>query len=172
MGKYSNLRGRIPAFEEEPSRRELLDAFKNAFLEDAVNPEDINVAFLARAYADRQVEKQNIAKRECELNIELDALSELIVKTLDEEGTEKLELVGGGSISSQTLPYPSVVDEEKFEEWGKKEFGAKAWLAMKIKPRLHQNRFQALAGDRALNGLPDAPGTKTFTKTKAKVSLP
>src|SRR6266446_686493 len=101
MGKYTHLRHELPAFEQSSEASGLaawfakVDDWKQGFLgtTDAANA---NAAFLAREYAERDAKKKKLEAQISQLNIELEALSQMGVEAMETDGIQKIDLANGG----------------------------------------------------------------------------
>jgi hypothetical protein len=155
MGKYDKLKGKLPAFEQEPSFQQKVDEAKNAFLNctaiDLVR--EFNLA--------RQMKKKHEEKI-VEANIELEALSQLLVESFEASGLSKITLENGLSCFQQTEPYSSVSDQQALLAFLKKE-------KMQALLSLAWGTMNALNKERLVAGKPPLPGTAVFLKTSIRL---
>jgi hypothetical protein len=167
MGKYTAFRHKLPAFMQSAEGAGLsawfakVDEWKQAFLQ-ADNPEDVSPAMIARNYADRDALKRKLEDQISELNIQLEALSQLGVEALESSGMQKVDLSVGGYVSIKDTPYTSTEDKTKMIAWFKRN---------KMNDLLTVN-YQTLSGlnnERLVAGKPLIPGTKIYMKTKLTV---
>ncbi len=161
MGKYTAFRSKLPAFEQPKEWADKVNAWKMEFI-GTVNGQHANAAFLARAYADIDLKKKELEERIAQYNIELEAISQLGVEALEENGLQKIDLAAGGYVSIKDTPYTSVEDRAAIFAWIKKN---------KLTDLLSVN-YQTLNGmnnERLVSGKPTIPGTKVFIKTKLTV---
>lgn len=197
MGKYTKLRGKLEPFESSEAAKgmavwyEKVNAFKLEFLGTA-SGENANAAALAREYAERDSRKKQMEDRDVpQLNIELEAISQLGVEAMRDDGIEKIDLAGGGYVRIDDSPFPNVKDKTAVVNWLIKEkmteiveVTAKAMSLKKIEKLaawlkkeeiafevgVNTGTIKALANERALNGLPSIDGVGTpFLKTKLTV---
>lgn len=160
-GKYSKLRGVIPAFQEETSYQQRVDSWKQGFLctDDATN---VNVNMLARNFAERKADKDKLEERISALNVELEALSQLLVEALEDQNIQKVELASGAICFLQDTPYPVVKDRDAVLEWIKKE-------RMQSLLSVHYQTLKAMTSERLIAGKPCIPGTEVYLKTQARI---
>src|SRR2546428_2154721 len=162
MAKYTQLRGRLPAFREEASYQQKVDAAKDFVLGQTSNPRDANVNFLARLFAERRAQKDAHEEAIHELNVELEALSQLLVAALEDQALEKVELAAGGSVGIKDTPYTSVSDKAKFMAWIKRNRMADLLT-------VNHQTLNGLNNERLVAGQPAIPGTEVFLKTRARL---
>jgi hypothetical protein len=125
MGKYTKLRGKLPAtngsapdwFRSGQEKwLERVDEEKKRLLGGAENPEDANVAFFARLFADAKVEKRAVEAELHAVNTRLEALRQLLAKMLLDEGQELVKLADGSSVGLKDVVFVSVEDLERLLE--------------------------------------------------------
>lgn len=122
MGKYTKLRGKVPAFETtvtEPGLKAWyakVDAWKLEFL-GTENGENANSIKLAKEFADREKKKDELEAEIKNLNIEIEGVSQLGVDALQNEGIEKVNLTGGGYIRIDDKLYPQITDKAGAINW-------------------------------------------------------
>jgi hypothetical protein len=158
MSKYTALRSRLPAFEQPQAWLDKVNEWKQQFI-GTTDGRHANPAFLARAYADVDAKKKELEERIAQYNIELEALSQLGVEALEENGLQKIDLASGGYVSISDKPYTSVENRAAIFAWIKKN---------KLQDLLSVN-YQTLSGmnnERLVAGKPLIPGTKCFMKTR------
>ncbi len=167
MGKYTHLRHKLPAFALSAEASGLaawyakVDKFKQDFLGCAMGA-NANAARLAAEYARRDAQKRTLEAEISELNIELEALSQLGCEAMESDGAQKIDLSAGGYVSISDRPYSSVEDRAKVFAWVKKN-------KMTDLLTLHYQTLSALNNERLVEGKPLIPGTKVFMKTKLTV---
>lgn len=167
MGKYTHLRHKLPAFEvsAEASGQAAWFAkvteWKQEFL-GTENGENANASRLATEYALRDRRKKDLESQISQLNIELEALSQLGVEAMESDGTQKIDLASGGSVSIKDTPYTSTEDREKVFDWIKKN-------KMKSILTVNYQTLSAINNERLVAGKEVIPGTKVFLKTKLLV---
>jgi hypothetical protein len=167
MGKYTHLRHKLPSYREsvtEPGMTawyEKVAQWKVKFLAREISGE-VDAASLAIDYAERDAKKKQLEAEISQLNIELEALSQLGVDALEDSGANKIDLTAGGYVSISDRLYTSTEDREKLFAWIKQH---------KLQSLLTLN-YQTLSGlnnERIIAGKPLVPGTKVFIKTQLTV---
>src|SRR5271169_6001054 len=160
--KWAKMRGVLPAFENESSFQEKVNEAKQFILAGADTPEGANVNRLARLFSERYAAKEGFEEIIAEHNIQLEALSQLLVERLEESDTQKVELSSGATIYLQDTPYPSIENKEFFYKWLHKE-NLDGLLT------LNHQTLKGIVSERLQQGKPLPGGTKCFLKTVARV---
>ena len=193
---YKHLRGKIPAFTEEPEYQEKVDEKKQEILgtldADAANTNRLAALLVKyerdkKALYERYQSKTNDA--EYEINLYRTALSQLLVTALGEQGAEEVRLSSGELIGLNDKAILVIKDKEQSQEWALKnipelltisykglnakqieklaEWGAKNKLEIQV--TLDSGTLKALGRDNAKQGKPTPPGMKLSLLTMAKV---
>ncbi len=193
---YKHLRGKIPAFTEEPEYQEKVDEKKQEILgtldADAANTNRLAALLVKyerdkKALYERYQSKTNDA--EYEINLYRTALSQLLVTALGEQGAEEVRLSSGELISLNDKAILVIKDKEQSQEWALKnipelltisykglnakqieklaEWGKKNKLEIQV--TLDSRTLTALGRDNAKQGKPTPPGMKLFLLTQATV---
>jgi hypothetical protein len=160
--KWSKFRDKLPAFENESSFQEKVNEAKEFILAGADTPEGANVNRLARLFSERYAAKKGFEEIIAEHNIQLEALSQLLVERLEESDTQKVELSSGATIYLQDTPYPGIEDETKFYAWLHKE-------KLDDLLTLNHQTLKGIVSERLQQGKPLPSGTKCYLKTQARV---
>ena len=109
MGKWSNLRGVLPpAPGESPEWMSKVRTRKDELRETL--GDRLNLISLTAAYNDARDEKESIADREKALNIDLEALQQLIIAELEASGSD---IWRGNGFSFSEKPEPYAQTENK-----------------------------------------------------------
>jgi hypothetical protein len=165
MGKYTHLRHKLPAFEKSDNGMAAwfskVDKWKRDFL-GVESAENANAARLAAEYAQRDAEKKQLEAQIAQLNIELEALSQLGVESLESDGLQKIDLAAGGYVSISDKPYTSVSDRAKIFAWIKKN-------KMQDLLTMNYQTLSAINNERLVAGKPLIPGTIVYMKTRLSV---
>lgn len=160
--KYASLKTKLPAFTEESEYQQKVDNCKNIILDGAANAEDANAAALAARYERVKGEKDGIESALYETNIELEALSQLLVAAMEADGVEKFTLSSGATVYQNYAPYPVVEDREKLF----------AWIKAQRMQKLLSVQYQTLRGivnEMLAAGKPLMPGVSCYLKTSARL---
>jgi hypothetical protein len=72
---------------------------------------------LGEAYDEVRQEKEALEHAVGELNVQLEALTQLLVERLEDAGLTSIKLETGGSFLLMDTPYASVKDKQKCREW-------------------------------------------------------
>jgi len=155
MGKYDKLKGKLPAFEQEPSFQQKVEEYKSKCLQ-------LETSELVKMFSSVRQTKKNLEEVISKANIELEALSQLLVENFEASGLTKITLESGLSCFQQTEPYSSVIDQ--------------ASLLLAVKKEKLQNlltlswqTMNALNKERLVAGQPPLPGTAVFLKTSIRL---
>lgn len=109
--KWSTLKGKLPEVPEDSTRLDLLHAEQD---KHSGKP----LVELTKEYNSRRDELNAIKEREKELNLEVEALERLIVKALNDSGSD-IWRGNGYSFSESVEPYPSVQNSADVVRWVK-----------------------------------------------------
>lgn len=193
---YKHLRGKIPAFTEEPTYQALVDEKKEELL-GTLDGEDANVNRLAALLVKYERDKKGLYAKydsetpdaEYEINLYRNALSQLFVKACGEQGAEEVRLSSGELVSLDDKAILTIKEKEKSVKWALvnvpelltvtykgltkvqleklAEWGAKHKLEIQV--TLDSATLKALGRDNAKQGKPTPPGMELFLLTKATV---
>jgi len=155
MGKYDQLKGRLPAFQQEPSFQQKVEDAKKKYLK-------FEAANLIAAFSLERQNKKNYEEEISKRNIELEALSQLLVENFEASGLAKLSLASGETCYTQTEPYSSVADQAVLLAFVKKQ-------KMQNLLSLAWGTMNALNKERLINGKPPLPGTQVWLKTSVRL---
>lgn len=193
---YRHLRGKIPAFTEEPSYQTLVDEKKQELL-GTLEGEDANINRLAALLVTYEREKKALYAKydsetidvEYEINLYRKALSQLLVDAFSAQGAEETRLSTGELIGLDDKAILTIKDKSVAIDWllenmpelltvsykglnavqikKLSEWGAKHKLT--IECTLDSNTLKALGRDNAKQGKPTPPGMKLTLLTQATV---
>jgi hypothetical protein len=160
--KWSKFRDKLPAFENESSFQEKVNEAKQFILAGADTPEGANVNRLARLFSERYAAKKALEEIISTHNIDLEALSQLLVDILQDDNAQKVELSSGITVFLADTPYPSIEDEKTFYTWLHKN-------KMDELLSLNHQTLKVIISETLQAGRPLPPGTKVFLKTQARI---
>lgn len=150
MGKYSHLKGKFEQVQLEKDQQAKVDEAKNQLM-------GANVAELTSNFKEARKKKKALENGVKELNVELEALAQLLIALLEDQNLTKAVVNGVGMISVNDEPYASMQDREKLLAWindGHEELLAVNWQ------QLNSQVKEAL-----IAGLEIPPGVKVFIKS-------
>lgn len=155
-GKYAKFKGQLPKFIEPAS-----DDRKLKLLNIKDNIKQRAASKLAEKYEVVRLQKEMLKDKASEVQLELDAITELLIQAYEDEGITSLTMGTGtgASVRVQVEPYPQVHDREAFRQWCIDE-------QLERSMHLHSATTSALVKERLINGKPEPPGVKTFMKDK------
>jgi hypothetical protein len=114
---------------------------------------------LASEYRRLRDSKDEVEQIISRLNLEIEAVSQLLIEQYEADGTSSIALATGGSVSTQLEPYAQVLDRDQCRTWAV-ENGLERSLA------LPWQTANAIVKERLLKGEPEPPGMKAFVRTK------
>src|SRR5271168_4683741 len=118
-GQWAPYRKKIPAYKLEESQQQKVDAAKLALL-GTTKGEGANVKRLSALLAKEDKKKKDHEQKIKELNVNITALSQLIVEVFEDEQLENVHLRNGAVVRLSDGLYPHMKDREKFFAWIKK----------------------------------------------------
>ena len=148
MGKWSHLVGEVKDFPADPTREGAL----NARLDEL---KALPIAKLAELYNAADDEKKAIAKREKDINFELEAVTKAIDRRCKEDSLESV-VTNGYRYTPKPEPYAQVADKPVFLEWALRE--------MRDNLQLHHSTLNAIVKQALETGAELPPGTDVFLK--------
>jgi hypothetical protein len=122
-------------------------------------PMPFTATAVAVAYASARARKDRLSKLESDINLEIEALAQILSERYEIEGVKTIGIASGYKISVQIEPYASVEDRDLLREWAMSE-GLERSLT------LPWQTVNAIAKERLVNGQPEPPGVKLFQKEK------
>jgi hypothetical protein len=155
-GKYAKYRGKLEAFAQEPDFQKKVDAEKRKHAKRDANA-------LGKEFVRRKRAKNSLKRKDRQLNVELEALSQLLVDRLEGAEIESVKFRGGVGVGLQDKPYPSVADRRKLFGWIKQ-------TRMTGLLSVHHQTLLGLVTEALEAGRPLPPGVDVFLKTSAKVT--
>lgn len=114
---------------------------------------------LAAEYRRLRDSKDEVEQVVSRLNLELEAIGQLLIQQYEADDTSSIALATGGSVSTQLEPYAQVTDRDACRTWAI-ENGLERSLA------LPWQTANAIVKERLLKGEPEPPGMKAFVRTK------
>jgi len=167
MGIWSGLKGQVPLAEVDPDWQSRVNIAKTRSRVEAT--EDGSVAYAepafmdlsktdkARKYCELRDEKDELEAKVKALNVDLEALSQLMISEMEAEGSNSFRLATGESLSIKDEPYCSVENKDTFLTWVK-ESNLSDLLTV------HYMTLSSMTKDRLKQGLNPPPGIKVFLK--------
>jgi hypothetical protein len=112
MGKWSSMKGRIPALSGAPDWMNKVYCERESIARDlAAQDLPLDLQRVTRLYNEAREEKDALAAREKQLNIRIEALQQLILAKLEESGSDVWR-GNGYSFSEKPEPYASTDDKD------------------------------------------------------------
>lgn len=157
MGKWSNLKEKFVKFVQEPTYQALIDKQKQVYLPKSRLE---RCQLLASAKKEKEKLEDLIKLR----NIELEALSQLLVDDLEGEDESKV-VNSAGTFAIKDSPYPQVKDRAAYLAWIRQE-GLEDLLSVNYKTTEGMVKGMIEKGE----ALP--PGIEVFIKTSIMYYAP
>lgn len=157
-GKYVGVIDKLPRLltTEEPAHQDKVDALKATLRQTDIASSAVN---LAEAYMEWRA-KRDALKEELEtINLHVEAISQMLCSSYEDEGVTSLKLASGFSISVQVEPYAIVKDREALRLWAIAN-GLERSLT------LPWQTTNGIAKERLLSGEPEPDGVETYAKNK------
>jgi hypothetical protein len=153
--KWSGLKEKLPAFEQEPAWQAKVEEKKKEYI-------GLDTAELAREFRNARQTKKQYEDCIAVCNMDLEALSQLLINDLESSQMQKVQLATGETVYIQIEPYCSVQDKSAVMEWIKK----KKLTAMLS---VQWQTLNAFVKEQLVTGKPSPPGVAVFLKTSARL---
>ena len=181
MGKWSGLKGAVPAAPVDSDFQARVNAAKSETRYRTPNGEFTQAELLERnivltdveveEFAFDQLSPQDLAVRFCKLrdekdrleaeekkiNLQLEAIQQLMIPKMEQSGMDLFRLTSGDSLSIKDEPYVSIADKSQFIGWIRSS-GQEDLLTV------HYMTMSAMTKERLQNGQDIPPGLKVFLK--------
>src|SRR5262245_23258895 len=160
MGKWSWLRGKFPKFNAEDADH----GVRIQLAKDAIRAElsEKKLAFdlgnLGDYYAKERRNKDNKEDELSDINLKIEALTQMIVEGLENQSLVQYRLESGASISMKDDAYSKVEDNDKWFKWIR-ETNREHLLSV------HYQTMNSLVKEMLEDGKTPPPGIKVFLKT-------
>jgi hypothetical protein len=161
--KYKDIVKTLPklprAVDSDEGFQAEVDKMKTEILSRVGGPPSTDQ--MAGMYAALRKQHDDLKETIKEINIVIEAYSQLIIAGFEEGGTTALRLATGSVISLVTEPYIAIKDPEKFRLW---------CIANGLGPslKLLWSTANSLVKERLINGEPEPDGVEAFSYSKLK----
>ena len=145
----------LEPFQQPPDYQSKVNESKSSFV-------GLDAPGLARAFNSARNRKRGHESVIKEINVELEALSQLLVEHLDTATISKLTLDTGETVFTQSEPYCSVEDKILLRAWIENN-GLEELLTINFRT------LNALTKERLIDGKAAPSGVKVFLKTSARI---
>lgn len=154
-GKWQGLKGKLRRFVPDMTFQDRVDDVKKVWVK--LKPQE-----MGEELKKLKLRKIAIEDEEKEINLKVEALSQLLCDWMEREEIESFRLASGGVITNVVTPYPRVTDETEFMEWLKEnEPDEKLKLPWPSLDRIVRTRLE--------EGQPLPQGVEVFIKDSAKL---
>jgi hypothetical protein len=151
MGKYTHLRGELQPAPQDQTWQSKIDAKKSKY-------NDANLGVLGEIYNKKRERKEDLEKELGEINTEIEALTQLTLSKMEDEGLQNVRLTDGSTLYIIDKPYCQVHSQELFLKWIR-DTNREDLLSV------HYQRMNSLTSELLMEGQPAPPGIKAFLKT-------
>lgn len=160
-GKYAAVIDKLPRLlGTEPAYQEKVNVVKAEIVKELATPLGPPVGSdFAYRYTELRAQKEEIEEQLSAINLQIEAINQLIVDQFESEGVSSVRLSTGASVSVQYEPSAQVVDKEAFRLWCL----AQGLERSMVLPWMTTN---AITKERLLAGDPEPEGVKAHAKTK------
>lgn len=166
-GKWSRLKGQVPLAPVEQGWQDKVNAAKSQPKVVETNDGDLQILSppliqlskveKARRYCELRDQKDRLEDQISDINVSLEALSQLMIAEMENEGTDLFRLDSGDSLSIKDEPYSSVNERPKFIEWINST-NQQDLLSV------NYQTMNSMVKNRLEQGLSAPPGIKVFLK--------
>jgi hypothetical protein len=157
-GKYDKVIHALPRMlGEDPPYQEKVEAVKTAMASDPGF--QMNAINLAREFCAIRAEKDAATKVLSEINLRLEAVSQMMADQYEVEGVSTIR-IDGRPVSTRLEPWAKVIDRELFREWCERDPDLRRLMSL---PWMTVNK---ITKDRLIEGEPEPPGVTIFARTR------
>ena len=175
-GKYQKLLAEKnypryrPVDEDDPKRADRIDAKKQELLkgnpENGVDPLPRHASALAERYADVRIYRDTLKRELYDVNVELDAITEIMTEQFEVEGITSISMTDGSTVRLQSEPHASIKDRAKVIAWAKNDPD----LRDKVQETIHWQTVNGAVKALLANGEPEPEGIEVYHKTTPYLS--
>jgi len=153
MGKYSKvLEGRERLKPELSPYQEAVEKVKGELLASPTQD-------LVHGYVEARRKKEAEEQKVSEINLVIEALSQLLEARFEAEDLTTVKTAAGDSVTVQLEPYAAVEDKEAYRVWCLEQ-------GYEREMHLWPSTTSAIVKERLLSGEPEPPGVKAMVKAK------
>lgn len=157
-GKYAEITDRLPTWQqEEPTYQAKVDAKKREIYEEIGDA--LSSASIAILYKRIRQDKEAAEKILYDINIEMNAITQMLVDRYEIDEITSMKLETGDSVSIHYEPYAVVEDKEKIWEWCRAN-------GYEREMQLSWNTLNAITKERLIQGQPEPDGVRAYTRVK------
>jgi len=156
LGKYDAVVAKLPKLPVEPSDYQMkVEAAKEKY-------RALRTTQLVTTFADLRRKKDDLEEQEKALNLQIEAVTQLVLGAFEKEELASIKLDDGCLVFTQVEPYAGVKDKETYRAWCVSE-------GLEKEMHLWPSTTQALVKERLLSGLDNPPGVEAFVKTSLRI---
>ena len=154
VGKYTAVASKLPPLQ--PDDKPYQDKVEE--VKSEISKRFTSKEFL-KCYCEMRKVKDEARDLLSAANLELEAVSQLLIEQFETEGIESKKLDTGESLGIHPEPYPVINDPEKFRVWCLEQ-------GLEQSMKLPWQSTAAIVKERLLGGEPEPPGVSTFANNK------
>lgn len=160
---WEGFKGKIPQWEGEGDWMERVRRRKEEFLLGSENTEKLETNVdIGRFMVGLSARKEEISDEEKEINLNLEALQQILSERFENEGMQSMRLTSGHLLYLQDEPYAKVDDKDKTNQWFVEQ-------DMDVMRQVPWTSLNALVKERMKNLQPLPDGVSVYMKTSVKV---
>ena len=157
-GKYDDIVDRLPMWQhEEPTYQAKVDAKKKEIADEL--GEALTSPSMALLYRNLRQEKEELERTLYDINIDLNAITQMLVDRYEIDGITGTTLDTGERVDIRYEPYAVVEDKEKIWNWCREN-------GYEREMQLSWNTLNAIMKERLLKGEPEPDGVRAYTRVK------
>lgn len=160
MGKYDDVVDRLPTLpiqSEEPSYQAKVDAKMREIYAEV--GEALSSGSIAELYKEARRQKEAVEKELYDANLELQAVTQMLIDRYEIDGISSLKLDSGERIGLQYEPHAVVEDKAAVWKWCKEN-------GYEREMQLMWGTLNAITKERLLAGQSEPDGVRAYTKIK------
>lgn len=150
------LKAQLPRFEQPPDYQAKVEEMKNHY-------HALDATGLAREFSFMRKMKRDLEEQVRDYNVHLEALSQLLVETLEASQLQNIKLLTGESVHVHTEAYPTIQDKVLLMAWIHNS-GLEELLTLNFRT------MQSLVRERLQQGKELPPGIAAYLKTSARIT--
>ena len=158
--KWAKIIAKLPRYlGTEPDYQTKVDALKQEILKE----EPKSASHFAQQYASVRKEKDELKNKLSEVQVRLEAYTQLLIQQYEDEDISNLRLASGESVTTMPEPYCVIENRDEFRDWcinhGYQTLMTLPWQTANSELK-----------DRLTRGENEMPGTRAYFRTKIRFS--
>jgi hypothetical protein len=150
------LKAQLPRFEQPPDYQSKVEEMKNHY-------HALDASGLAREFSFMRKMKRDLEEQVRDYNVHIEALSQLLVETLEASQLQNIKLLTGETVTVHTEAYPTIQDKTLLLSWVHNS-GLEELMTLNFRT------LQSLVRERLQQGKDNPPGVQTYCKMSARIT--